>query len=412
MTEEQVREILDQTDTDHSGTVSYPEFVNVMSSEGAAHISRGAVKKYFDVFDKDGSGYITTVEIRHTLTGLHQSLTDEEMNQIMNRYDVSGEGQINLAEFEALVEDLGMKIVEDGGEEDHHAAKASKKTSDLEGRLTQQGGCLEGLVAWLPGCLSALLTNAPPRSPEPPDEPLAISDPKTADALRPLANAEGKVRLSDLYRAVETWQKYHGITDTNPEHNPALHWEKGREKGLGTVIYKANHIALIVSDVGKSAAFYSDVIGLQQIRRPDFDRHGAWFTMGNMELHLIKGTPVVHSGTDLIVGHISIETYDIDRVPEILRELGIPFRQNVSVPKGKMAQGSGTDSSSNSDSIVKQYFLRDPDEYYLEICNCDVLTQYCLGETNELHGYDHGVGLDTHDAGVIVNMGLHIAHLA
>lgn len=69
------------------------------------------------------------------------------------------------------------------------------------------------------------------------------------------------------------------------------------------------HSGLIVSDVGRSAAFYSDVIGLQQargrgcaavslpyltslpfpqLRRPDFDRHGAWFTLGNVELHLVR----------------------------------------------------------------------------------------------------------------------------
>merc|ERR1712176_101192 len=155
--------------------------------------------------------------------------------------------------------------------------------------------------------------------------------------------------------------------------------------------YKANHIALIVSDVGRSAAFYSDVVGLQQIRRPDFDRHGAWFTMGNLELHLIKGIPVVHSGDDLIVGHISLETYDIDRVPEILKAKGISFRQNVSVPKGTMTKGSGTNDSSNNSAIVKQYFFRDPDGYYLEVCNCDVLTSYCLGEKDTLMGYDDGV---------------------
>merc|ERR1712176_809722 len=155
--------------------------------------------------------------------------------------------------------------------------------------------------------------------------------------------------------------------------------------------YKANHIALIVSDVGRSAAFYSDVVGLQQIRRPDFDRHGAWFTMGNLELHLIKGIPVVHSGDDLIVGHISLETYDIDRVPEILKAKGISFRQNVSVPKGTMTKGSGTNDSSNNSAIVKQYFFRDPDGYYLEVCNCDVLTSYCLGKKDTLMGYDDGV---------------------
>jgi hypothetical protein len=63
-------------------------------------------------------------------------------------------------------------------------------------------------------------------------------------------------------------------------------------------------------------AFYTDVLGFQQIRRPNFDRHGAWLTMGNLELHLIKGAPAVHDGEDLIVSHIALETNHPQKVLE------------------------------------------------------------------------------------------------
>jgi len=101
----------------------------------------------------------------------------------------------------------------------------------------------------------------------------------------------------------------------------------------------------------------------------------------------------VHTGDDLIVGHMAFETYDIDRVPQILKAKGIPFRQNVSVPKGVMAQGTGTNQSNNSQLIVKQYFIRDPDGYYLEVCNCDLLTDYCLGKKENLAGYNEAIEL-------------------
>lgn len=41
--------------------------------------------------------------------------------------------------------------------------------------------------------------------------------------------------------------------------------------------------------------------------------------------------------------------------------------------------------------IVKQYFIRDPDGYYLEVCNCDVLTDYCLGKKENLAGYNESI---------------------
>merc|ERR1719419_1355931 len=73
-----------------------------------------------------------------------------------------------------------------------------------------------------------------------------------------------------------------------------LHWDPAiTRRGLGDAVNRCNHYAIIVSDVGRSATFYSEVVGLQQITRPDFDRFGAWLTLGNLELHLIKGNPIV-----------------------------------------------------------------------------------------------------------------------
>ena len=131
----------------------------------------------------------------------------------------------------------------------------------------------------------------------------------------------------------------------------------------------ANHIAITVSDVGASATFYSHVLGLQQIERPNFDRHGAWFTLGNIELHLIKGIPRVADGDDLIVSHIALESDDVDSVVKKLRNMSPPvdFQINVSVP------------TANERDIVDQIFIRDPDGYYIEIGNSTVLTKFVLG---------------------------------
>ena len=39
-----------------------------------------------------------------------------------------------------------------------------------------------------------------------------------------------------------------------------------------------------------------------------------------------------------------------------LEEMGVPFETNVSVPKGDYEKG-----------IVRQFFFRDPDGYYIEL---------------------------------------------
>jgi len=49
-----------------------------------------------------------------------------------------------------------------------------------------------------------------------------------------------------------------------------------------------HHVALTVSDLEKSRAFYRDVLGLQEIERPPFGFPGAWFQVGDSQhVHLI-----------------------------------------------------------------------------------------------------------------------------
>jgi len=374
---EAINKMMASVDDNHDGCVSFDEFCNVMSDSKSAIITRSEVNKFFQAFDVDCSGYITTAEFRHMMTTLGHNMDDDSMDAMMGFLDTDGNGQCGLKEFVDLLAQLGLQVVEDEEEEEEF--------KDIK-------------------------LSAPPVV-DAPHQPVVFGSDELRSLLAPVTAADGTINAADLSRALELLAKERSLSSHDPAANMSLHWDPLREiRGLGEVLYKVNHIAIIVSDVGRSAAFYSDVIGLQQIRRPDFDRHGAWFTMGNVELHLIKGNPVVPSGDDLIVGHIALETYNIDRVPEILKAKGIHFRQNVSVPKGMMAQGKGTNDSNNSSNIVKQYFIRDPDGYYLEVCNCDVLTDYCLGKKEDLAGYGEDVKpLSMREASLVQLIGLQLS---
>ena len=197
------------------------------------------------------------------------------------------------------------------------------------------------------------------------------------------------------FSIVYGWRYY----QKNHNENEYLHWNPLVERrGLGDLIVKVNHIAIAVSNVGKSLNFYVDVLGLQQIRRPTFDRHGAWLTMGNIELHLIKGIPVLPPVDNLQVGHIALETRNIDRVIDKLRELNIEIRQSLNVTNAHQPK-------SPMKSRIIQYFFNDPDGYYLELCNCDVLTEFSFSQnplTDEIN-YQEKI----HNGGVF-----EIAHIA
>ncbi|CAF1125446.1 unnamed protein product [Rotaria sp. Silwood1] len=171
------------------------------------------------------------------------------------------------------------------------------------------------------------------------------------------------------------------------KYTESLHWNPLEERrGLGDLIIKVNHIAITVSDVGRSLSFYVDILGFQQIRRPSFQRHGAWLTMGNIELHLIKGIPTIPPVDNIQVGHIAFETLHVDKVVKKLRELNIDVRQSV-------LKANTYKSKSKKKLRINQYFFNDPDGYYLELCNCHLLTEFSLNkyDPNDDIEYNEGI---------------------
>ncbi|MCM3742456.1 VOC family protein [Oceanobacillus luteolus] len=52
--------------------------------------------------------------------------------------------------------------------------------------------------------------------------------------------------------------------------------------------YKSlHHVSLNVTDLEKAKEFYSKILCLKEIQRPDFDFPGAWYEIEGQQLHLI-----------------------------------------------------------------------------------------------------------------------------
>lgn len=49
-----------------------------------------------------------------------------------------------------------------------------------------------------------------------------------------------------------------------------------------------HHVSLTVTNLEKARDFYSNILCLNEIERPNFDFPGAWYAIGNQQLHLIN----------------------------------------------------------------------------------------------------------------------------
>lgn len=123
-----------------------------------------------------------------------------------------------------------------------------------------------------------------------------------------------------------------------------------------------DHYTIKVSDLETSASFYSEVLGLNEIKNRTEKSYIRWFSLGDgNELHVVEG-----SNTEIktsIGVHLALKLYDFDRFLEHLESHDITPHNS----KGK--SGSITTRADG----VRQVYFPDPDGYWIEVNEADIL---------------------------------------
>ncbi|MEE9130383.1 MAG: VOC family protein [Phycisphaerales bacterium] len=116
-----------------------------------------------------------------------------------------------------------------------------------------------------------------------------------------------------------------------------------------------DHQALQVADLSKSAAFYSDVLGLAEIAKPSGPEIIRWFDLGNgNELHLIA---LDEPQTVPKATHFALSVQDLDAFLTHLRSRGIRYSDWPGTDGGVSVRADG----------VRQVYIQDPDGHWIEI---------------------------------------------
>jgi calmodulin len=102
-TEAELADMVREIDTDGNGQIDFKEFLNMMVAKMKDVITEDEIREAFLLFDNDGNGYISAAELRHVMTSLGETLTDEEVEELMNEADANGDGQIDYDEFVKLM---------------------------------------------------------------------------------------------------------------------------------------------------------------------------------------------------------------------------------------------------------------------------------------------------------------------
>ncbi|ESO11097.1 hypothetical protein HELRODRAFT_152306, partial [Helobdella robusta] len=79
-----------------SGTVDFPEFLDMMAKKIQSTDSTGEVREAFRVFDKMNEGRINVNELRFVLANINCQLTDEEIDELIQDADQNQDGFISF----------------------------------------------------------------------------------------------------------------------------------------------------------------------------------------------------------------------------------------------------------------------------------------------------------------------------
>ena len=97
--EKEVERIMNEVDIDKSGTIDYNEFVLATINKQKL-LNKEKLEATFKMFDKDGSGSISSDEIKSVLG---KSVDMKVLEDMIKEVDTNGDGEISMIEFKEMM---------------------------------------------------------------------------------------------------------------------------------------------------------------------------------------------------------------------------------------------------------------------------------------------------------------------
>jgi len=107
-----------------------------------------------------------------------------------------------------------------------------------------------------------------------------------------------------------------------------------------------HHVSILVSDMERAVAWYSEKLGLKEVKRPsNFMTPVRWFELGEQQIHLIPSD----EPDAVSPRHMALHVDDVKAAREVMAGRGVEVRETVPI--------AGAD----------RFFIADPDGNNIEL---------------------------------------------
>jgi calmodulin len=99
----ELNDMINEVDSDGNGEIDFEEFLSMMAKKLKETDLEEDIREAFRVFDKNSSGIISTMELRHIMTNLGEKLKDSEIDEMIRHADIDGDGSVNYNEWVTMM---------------------------------------------------------------------------------------------------------------------------------------------------------------------------------------------------------------------------------------------------------------------------------------------------------------------
>ena len=100
--------LIEEHDIQRTGTIGEREFLDIMTQKIQTRNPEEELRKAFELFDEDGTGRITLRNMRRISRELGENLSDDELQSMIDEFDMDQDGEISLEEFSAIMKTTSL----------------------------------------------------------------------------------------------------------------------------------------------------------------------------------------------------------------------------------------------------------------------------------------------------------------
>lgn len=107
--ESELKDMIHEIDVDGDGEIQFEEFLLLFSRHKKNQLPEDEeLRQAFKVFDADGNGTISKVELKRVMDMLGEKLNDAQIDEMMKEADTNGDGEIDFGEFKKMMASKGL----------------------------------------------------------------------------------------------------------------------------------------------------------------------------------------------------------------------------------------------------------------------------------------------------------------